>query len=153
MSLRSPQGNATLWVDWRQRGELWRLCFRDILGRGLLCADGDRERAVLRYPNRTPQTLARAELEAWQPIPGLTLPVVALPLWLKGLPSTTSEPSFVVALPATLSELGWEIRWSAQRRHRRRAAAVWLPGRLDLKHDATQVRLRGMRWKLGVGAS
>lgn len=148
--LRSPERNASLSVDWRQRGEAYRMCLRDILGRGLACVDGDASGAVVRYPRQAPQSLSAEELAAWRPIEGVALPLAELPNWLKGLPA--AAPRQGLAWPSRHAAAGWLVRWDARRRHRGPVGDVWLPRRMSIGRESVRLQLRGMRWRLGAEA-
>lgn len=142
--LRTPQENVSANLDWNQTPYYFRMLISGPFGGGRNVLEGREGRFSLsnsdgRFEAETPEALMEEQL-------GWSLPVSAMPDWVRGLPGEhdsyqleTDELGF----PSHLAQNGWEIDY----RDWEKFEGMWLPRRLIMNYDDVRITLVVNQWQ------
>lgn len=142
--LRTPQENVSANLDWNQTPHYFRMLISGPFGGGRNVLEGREGRFSLsnsdgRFEAETPEALMEEQL-------GWSLPVSAMPDWVRGLPGEhdsyqleTDELGF----PSHLAQDGWEIDY----RDWEQFEGMWLPRRLIMNYDDVRITLVVNQWQ------
>ena len=142
--LRSPEENTSANLDWNQYPHYFRLLVSGPFGGGRTVLEGREGRFSLtssegRFEAESPEALMEEQL-------GWSLPVNAMPFWVRGLPD--EEQSYQLetdelGFPSHLTQDGWTIDY----RDWERVDDLWLPRRLVMEYDEVRITLVINQWQ------
>ncbi|XGA81124.1 lipoprotein insertase outer membrane protein LolB [Halomonas sp. CH40] len=142
--LRSPEENTSANLDWNQYPHYFRLLVSGPFGGGRTVLEGREGRFSLtnnegRFEAESPEALMEEQL-------GWSLPVSAMPFWVRGLPD--EEQSYQLetdelGFPSHLTQDGWTIDY----RDWERTDELWLPRRLVMEYDEVRITLVINQWQ------
>lgn len=142
--LRSPEENTSANLDWNQYPHYFRLLVSGPFGGGRTVLEGREGRFSLtnsegRFEAESPEALMEEQL-------GWSLPVSAMPFWVRGLPD--EERSYQLetdelGFPSHLTQDGWTIDY----RDWERVDDLWLPRRLVMEYDEVRITLVINQWQ------
>lgn len=142
--LRTPEENTSANLDWNQHPHYFRMLISGPFGGGRSVLEGREGRFSLttsdgRFEAETPEALMEEQL-------GWSLPVRAMPDWVRGLPGDhesyqleTDELGF----PNFLQQDGWEINY----RDWEQVEGMWLPRRLVMNYGDVRITLVVNQWQ------
>jgi len=142
--LRSPEENTSANLDWNQYPHYFRLLVSGPFGGGRTVLEGREGRFNLtnskgRFEAESPEALMQEQL-------GWSLPVSALPFWVKGLPDDSRSfqlETDELGYPNHLMQDGWSIDY----RDWERVESLWLPRRLVMQYDEVRITLVINQWQ------
>ncbi|MGY4878282.1 lipoprotein insertase outer membrane protein LolB [Vreelandella aquamarina] len=142
--LRSPEENTSANLDWNQYPHYFRLLVSGPFGGGRTVLEGREGRFSLtnsegRFEAESPEALMEEQL-------GWSLPVSALPFWVRGLPDDSRSYQMEtdeLGFPNYLMQDGWNIDY----RDWERVESLWLPRRLVMQYDEVRITLVVNRWQ------
>lgn len=147
--LRTPQENTSANLDWNQHPHYFRMLISGPFGGGRNVLEGREGRFSLsnsdgRFEAETPEALMEEQL-------GWSLPVTAMPNWVRGLPGDPSSDSASsyqletdeLGFPSHLAQDGWEIDY----RDWERVNDLWLPRRMVMQYDDVRITLVVNQWQ------
>lgn len=147
--LRTPQENVSANLDWNQTPYYFRMLISGPFGGGRNVLEGREGRFSLsnsdgRFEAETPEALMEEQL-------GWSLPVSAMPDWVRGLPgepdndntSSYQLETDELGFPSHLTQDGWEIDY----RDWEQFEGMWLPRRLVMNYDDVRITLVVNQWQ------
>jgi len=142
--LRSPDENTSANLDWNQYPHYFRLLVSGPFGGGRTVLEGREGRFSLtnnegRFEAESPEALMEEQL-------GWSLPVSAMPFWVRGLPDEARSyqlESDELGFPSHLTQDGWAIDY----RDWERVDELWLPRRLVMEYDEVRITLVINQWQ------
>lgn len=145
-SLAFDDEAGTASLRWQESTEGYQLDLRGALGSGRLRLVGQADTVTLttadgeQYTASSPTELVRA-------VTGYNLPVGLLRWWVRGQPVPWMDGE--VSLDAqgravALDQGGWRVRYARYARQ----AGYWLPARVEVRHEAIQMRLVIRDWQV-----
>jgi len=142
--LRSPEENTSANLDWNQYPHYFRLLVSGPFGGGRTVLEGREGRFSLtssegRFEAESPEALMEEQL-------GWSLPVSAMPFWVRGLPDEEHSYQLEVdelGFPSHLIQDGWTIDY----RDWERVDDLWLPRRLVMEYDEVRITLVINQWQ------
>ncbi|WP_447928515.1 MULTISPECIES: lipoprotein insertase outer membrane protein LolB [unclassified Vreelandella] len=142
--LRTPQENTSANLDWNQTPFYFRMLISGPFGGGRSVLEGREGRFSLttgegRFEAETPEALMEEQL-------GWSLPVRAMPDWVRGLPGDDSSYQLetdALGFPSHLEQDGWEIDY----RDWEEVDDMWLPRRLVMSVDEVRITLVVNQWR------
>ncbi|WP_346797523.1 lipoprotein insertase outer membrane protein LolB [Halomonas sp. Bachu 37] len=147
--LRTPEDSTSANLDWNQYPHYFRMLISGPFGGGRSVLEGREGRYSLttgegRFEADTPEALMEEQL-------GWSLPVEAMPAWVRGLPgehATYRLENDELGFPNHLQQDGWEIDY----RDWERVRELWLPRRMILNYGDLRVTLVVNEWHLEAQA-
>ena len=147
LGLRYPGDSITANVDWRQRGEDYRIELSGPFGQGQVRLLGTTRSVSLETAEGERVTADSAEALVKQQL-GWELPVSGLSHWLLGRPDPALSVDFIElddqGRPTFIEQGGWRIEY----RRFADTPVVPLPARLDLSREDIQARVLVSEWQL-----
>tara|TARA_R110002012_G_scaffold90299_3_gene220880 strand:- start:2040 stop:2687 length:648 start_codon:yes stop_codon:yes gene_type:complete len=142
--LRTPQENVSANLDWNQTPYYFRMLISGPFGGGRNVLEGREGRFSLtnsegRFEAETPEALMEEQL-------GWSLPVSAMPDWVRGLPGDHSSYQLEtdeLGFPSHLAQDGWKIDY----RDWEQFEDMWLPRRLVMHYDDVRITLVVNQWQ------
>ncbi len=142
--LRTPQENQSANLDWNQHPHYFRMLISGPFGGGRSVLEGREGRFSLttsdgRFEAETPEALMEEQL-------GWSLPVSAMPDWVRGLPGDHASfqlETDELGFPRNLQQDGWEIDY----RDWEEVEGMWLPRRLVMNYDDVRITLVVNQWR------
>lgn len=142
--LRTPQENISANLDWNQTPFYFRMLISGPFGAGRSVLEGREGRFSLstsdgRFEAETPEALMEEQL-------GWSLPVRAMPDWVRGLPGDHASYQLEtdeLGFPRFLQQDGWEIDY----RDWERVEEMWLPRRLVMNYGEVRITLVVNQWQ------
>ncbi|MGP5308257.1 lipoprotein insertase outer membrane protein LolB [Vreelandella alkaliphila] len=142
--LRTPQENTSANLDWNQHPHYFRMLISGPFGGGRSVLEGREGRFSLttsdgRFEAETPEALMEEQL-------GWSLPVRAMPDWVRGLPGEHASyqlESDELGFPNHLQQDGWEIDY----RDWEQVEGMWLPRRLVMNYGDLRITLVVNQWQ------
>ncbi|AIA75502.1 lipoprotein insertase outer membrane protein LolB [Vreelandella alkaliphila] len=142
--LRTPQENTSANLDWNQHPHYFRMLISGPFGGGRSVLEGREGRFSLttsdgRFEAETPEALMEEQL-------GWSLPVRAMPNWVRGLPGEHASyqlESDELGFPNHLQQDGWEIDY----RDWEQVEGMWLPRRLVMNYGDLRITLVVNQWQ------
>lgn len=142
--LRTPQENISANLDWNQTPFYFRMLISGPFGGGRSVLEGREGRFSLstsdgRFEAETPEALMEEQL-------GWSLPVRAMPDWVRGLPGDHASYQLEtdeLGFPRFLQQDGWEIDY----RDWERVEEMWLPRRLVMNYGEVRITLVVNQWQ------
>lgn len=142
--LRTPQENVSANLDWNQTPYYFRMLISGPFGGGRNVLEGREGRFSLsnsdgRFEAETPEALMEEQL-------GWSLPVTAMPNWVRGLPGENASYELEtdeLGFPSHLAQDGWEIDY----RDWEQFEGMWLPRRLIMNYDDVRITLVVNQWQ------
>lgn len=142
--LRTPQENTSANLDWNQTPFYFRMLISGPFGGGRSVLEGREGRFSLstsdgRFEAETPEALMEEQL-------GWSLPVRAMPDWVRGLPGDHASYQLEtdeLGFPRFLQQDGWEIDY----RDWERVEEMWLPRRLVMNYGDVRITLVVNQWQ------
>ena len=142
--LRAPQENTSANLDWNQHPHYFRMLISGPFGGGRSVLEGREGRFSLttsdgRFEAETPEALMEEQL-------GWSLPVRAMPNWVRGLPGEHASyqlESDELGFPNHLQQDGWEIDY----RDWEQVEGMWLPRRLVMNYGDLRITLVVNQWQ------
>lgn len=142
--LRTPQENVSANLDWNQTPYYFRMLISGPFGGGRNVLEGREGRFSLsnsdgRFEAETPEALMEEQL-------GWSLPVSAMPDWVRGLPGENDNYQMEtdeLGFPSHLTQDGWEIDY----RDWEQFEGMWLPRRLIMNYDDVRITLVVNQWQ------
>ncbi len=142
--LRTPQENTSANLDWNQTPYYFRMLISGPFGGGRSVLEGREGRFSLttsegRFEAETPEALMEEQL-------GWSLPVRAMPDWVRGLPGDHASYQLEtdeLGFPSFLQQDGWEIDY----RDWEQAEGMWLPRRLVMNYGDVRITLVVNQWQ------
>lgn len=146
VGLRTPSESTSANLDWSQYPHYFRMLISGPFGGGRTVLEGRDGRFSLsnsdgRFEAETPEALMEAQL-------GWSLPLRALPDWVRGLPDDNSAYQLETdeyGFPLHLKQDGWEIDY----RDWEQVGSLWLPRRLAMQYGKMRITLVVNRWQPG----
>ncbi|MWJ27706.1 lipoprotein localization protein LolB [Halomonas sp. ZH2S] len=144
VGLRTPEESTSANLDWNQYPHYFRMLISGPFGGGRSVLEGREGRYSLttsegRFEAETPEALMEAQL-------GWSLPVDAMPDWVRGLPGDHASyrlETDELGFPSHLQQDGWEIDY----RDWERFDDLWLPRRMVLNYDDLRITLVINQWR------
>jgi len=142
--LRTPEENTSANLDWNQTPYYFRMLISGPFGGGRSVLEGREGRFSLttsegRFEAETPEALMEEQL-------GWSLPVRAMPDWVRGLPGDHTSYQLEtdeLGFPSHLQQDGWEIDY----RDWEQAEGMWLPRRLVMNYGDVRITLVVNQWQ------
>jgi outer membrane lipoprotein LolB len=142
--LRTSQENVSANLDWNQTPYYFRMLISGPFGGGRNVLEGREGRFSLsnsdgRFEAETPEALMEEQL-------GWSLPVSAMPDWVRGLPGENDNYQMEtdeLGFPSHLTQDGWEIDY----RDWEQFEGMWLPRRLIMNYDDVRITLVVNQWQ------
>ncbi|MEH6643046.1 lipoprotein insertase outer membrane protein LolB [Vreelandella glaciei] len=142
--LRTSQENVSANLDWNQTPYYFRMLISGPFGGGRNVLEGREGRFSLsnsdgRFEAETPEALMDEQL-------GWSLPVSAMPDWVRGLPGENDNYQMEtddLGFPSHLTQNGWEIDY----RDWEQFEGMWLPRRLIMNYDDVRITLVVNQWQ------
>nr|WP_290988327.1 lipoprotein insertase outer membrane protein LolB [Halomonas sp.] len=142
--LRTPQESQSANLDWSQHPHYFRMLISGPFGGGRSVLEGREGRFSLttgegRFEAETPEALMEEQL-------GWSLPVSAMPDWVRGLPGDHASYQLEtdeLGYPLHLEQDGWEIDY----RDWNEVEGLWLPRRLIMNYDDVRITLVVNEWR------
>ena len=142
--LRTPEENTSANLDWNQTPYYFRMLISGPFGGGRSVLEGREGRFSLttsegRFEAETPEALMEEQL-------GWSLPVRAMPDWVRGLPGDHASyqlETYELGFPSHLQQDGWEIDY----RDWEQAEGMWLPRRLVMNYGDVRITLVVNQWQ------
>lgn len=142
--LRTSQENQSANLDWSQHPHYFRMLISGPFGGGRSVLEGREGRFSLttgegRFEAETPEALMEEQL-------GWSLPVSAMPDWVRGLPGDHASYQLEtdeLGFPRNLQQDGWEIDY----RDWEEVEGMWLPRRLVMNYDDVRITLVVNQWR------
>lgn len=142
--LRTPDENTSANLDWNQTPYYFRMLISGPFGGGRSVLEGREGRFSLttsdgRFEAETPEALMEEQL-------GWSLPVRAMPDWVRGLPGSDSSYQLetdALGFPSHLEQDGWKIDY----RDWEEVEGMWLPRRLVMNIDEIRITLVVNQWR------
>lgn len=142
--LRTPQENTSANLDWNQHPHYFRMLISGPFGGGRSVLEGREGRFSLttsdgRFEAETPEALMEEQL-------GWSLPVRAMPDWVRGLPGEHASYQLEtdeLGFPNHLQQDGWEIDY----RDWEQVEGMWLPRRLVMNYGDLRITLVVNQWQ------
>ncbi|MFG6667993.1 lipoprotein insertase outer membrane protein LolB [Halomonas sp. HNIBRBA4712] len=142
--LRTPQETTSANLDWNQTPFYFRMLISGPFGGGRSVLEGREGRFSLttgegRFEAETPEALMQEQL-------GWSLPVRAMPDWVRGLPGSDSDYALdtdELGFPTRLEQDGWEVVY----RDWEEVDDLWLPRRLVMNYDDVRITLIVNQWR------
>ncbi|XQU09621.1 lipoprotein insertase outer membrane protein LolB [Halomonas sp. LY9] len=142
--LRTPQENTSANLDWNQTPHYFRMLISGPFGGGRSVLEGREGRFSLstsdgRFEAETPEALMEEQL-------GWSLPVRAMPDWVRGLPGDHASYQLEtdeLGFPNFLQQDGWEIDY----RDWEQVEGMWLPRRLVMNYGDVRITLVVNQWQ------
>lgn len=142
--LRTPEENVSANLDWNQTPHYFRMLISGPFGGGRNMLEGREGRFSLsnsdgRFEAETPEALMEEQL-------GWSLPVSAMPDWVRGLPGENDNYQLETdefGFPSHLAQDGWEIDY----RDWEQFEGMWLPRRLIMNYDEVRITLVVNQWQ------
>ena len=142
--LRTPQENQSANLDWSQHPHYFRMLISGPFGGGRSVLEGREGRFSLttgdgRFEAETPEALMEEQL-------GWSLPVSAMPDWVRGLPGEHASYQLEtdeLGFPQHMQQDGWEIDY----RDWEEVEGMWLPRRLVMNYDDVRITLVVNQWR------
>jgi len=142
--LRTPQENTSANLDWNQHPHYFRMLISGPFGGGRSVLEGREGRFSLttsdgRFEAETPEALMEEQL-------GWSLPVRAMPDWVRGLPGEHASYQLEtdeLGFPNHLQQDGWEIDY----RDWEQVEGMWLPHRLVMNYGDLRITLVVNQWQ------
>ena len=142
--LRTSQENVSANLDWNQTPYYFRMLISGPFGGGRNVLEGREGRFSLsnsdgRFEAETPEALMDEQL-------GWSLPVSAMPDWVRGLPGENDDYQMEtdeLGFPSHLAQDGWEIDY----RDWEQFEGMWLPRRLIMNYDDVRITLVVNQWQ------
>lgn len=142
--LRTPEENVSANLDWNQTPHYFRMLISGPFGGGRNVLEGREGRFSLsnsdgRFEAETPEALMEEQL-------GWSLPVSAMPDWVRGLPGENDNYQLETdefGFPCHLAQDGWEIDY----RDWEQFEGMWLPRRLIMNYDEVRITLVVNQWQ------
>lgn len=142
--LRTPQESQSANLDWSQHPHYFRMLISGPFGGGRSVLEGREGRFSLttgegRFEAETPEALMEEQL-------GWSLPVSAMPDWVRGLPGDHASYQLEtdeLGFPLHLEQDGWEIDY----RDWNEVEGMWLPRRLVMNYDDVRITLVVNEWR------
>lgn len=144
VGLRSPDENTSATLDWHQYPHYFRLLVSGPFGGGRTVLEGREGRFSLtnsngRFEAESPRALMEEQL-------GWSLPVNAMPYWVRGLPDAERRHQIDPdkhGFPNQIEQDGWTIDY----RDWVRADDLWLPRRLVMSYNNVTITLVVNQWQ------
>jgi outer membrane lipoprotein LolB len=142
--LRTPQENTSANLDWNQTPYYFRMLISGPFGGGRSVLEGREGRFSLttsegRFEAETPEALMEEQL-------GWSLPVRAMPDWVRGLPGDHASYQLEtdeLGFPSFLQQDGWDIDY----RDWEQTEGMWLPRRLVMNYGDVRITLVVNQWQ------
>ncbi|MGP8290034.1 lipoprotein insertase outer membrane protein LolB [Halomonas sp.] len=142
--LRTPQESQSANLDWSQHPHYFRMLISGPFGGGRSVLEGREGRFSLttgegRFEAETPEALMEEQL-------GWSLPVSAMPDWVRGLPGDHASfqlETDELGFPLHIEQDGWEIDY----RDWNEIEGMWLPRRLVMNYDDVRITLVVNEWR------
>ncbi|HAZ99449.1 MAG TPA: outer membrane lipoprotein LolB [Halomonas sp.] len=142
--LRTPQENTSANLDWNQTPYYFRMLISGPFGGGRSVLEGREGRFSLttsegRFEAETPEASMEEQL-------GWSLPVRAMPDWVRGLPGDHASYQLEtdeLGFPSFLQQDGWDIDY----RDWEQAEGMWLPRRLVMNYGDVRITLVVNQWQ------
>ena len=142
--LRTSQESQSANLDWSQHPHYFRMLISGPFGGGRSVLEGREGRFSLttgegRFEAETPEALMEEQL-------GWSLPVSAMPDWVRGLPGDHASYQLEtdeLGFPLHLEQDGWEIDY----RDWNEVEGMWLPRRLVMNYDDVRITLVVNEWR------
>lgn len=142
--LRTPDESTSANLDWNQTPYYFRMLISGPFGGGRSVLEGREGRFSLttgegRFEAETPEALMEEQL-------GWSLPVRAMPDWVRGLPGDHASfqlETDELGFPSHLSQDGWEIDY----RDWAEVEELWLPRRVVMNYDDLRITLVVNQWR------
>ena len=142
--LRTPEENTSANLDWNQTPYYFRMLISGPFGGGRSVLEGREGRFSLttsegRFEAETPEALMEEQL-------GWSLPVRAMPDWVRGLPGDHASYQLEtdeLGFPSFLQQDGWDIDY----RDWEQAEGMWLPRRLVMNYGDVRITLVVNQWQ------
>ncbi|MCC4291138.1 lipoprotein insertase outer membrane protein LolB [Vreelandella aquamarina] len=142
--LRTPEEDTSANLDWNQTPYYFRMLISGPFGGGRSVLEGREGRFSLttsegRFEAETPEALMEEQL-------GWSLPVRAMPDWVRGLPGDHASYQLEtdeLGFPSHLQQDGWEIDY----RDWEQAEGMWLPRRLVMNYGDVRITLVVNQWQ------
>ena len=147
--LRTPEENVSANLDWNQTPYYFRMLISGPFGGGRNVLEGREGRFSLsnsdgRFEAETPEALMEEQL-------GWSLPVTAMPNWVRGLPGDPDNDNTgsyqletdELGFPSHLTQDGWEIDY----RDWEKVDDLWLPRRMVMHYDDVRITLVVNQWQ------
>ncbi|WFE72516.1 lipoprotein insertase outer membrane protein LolB [Halomonas sp. M1] len=142
--LRTPDESTSANLDWNQHPHYFRMLISGPFGGGRSVLEGREGRFSLttsdgRFEAETPEALMEEQL-------GWSLPVSAMPDWVRGLPGDHASYQMEtdeLGYPNFLQQDGWEIDY----RDWEQVEGMWLPRRLVMNYGDVRITLVVNQWR------
>jgi len=145
ISITAGEQNWRARIHWQQHEKKYTLRLYAPLGQGAILLEGDEQKVIMRtadniYQADNPDTLVRQVLN-------LELPVSGLHFWIRGLPSTQTQPKTLQLNETgqlhTLAQQGWQIEYLNYFDDN-----IPLPKKIYLENQDFEVMLVISNWKI-----
>ncbi|WP_319781914.1 lipoprotein insertase outer membrane protein LolB [Oceanisphaera sp. IT1-181] len=143
LGIITPDERGSLSLFWRQNSNDYRMNLTNVVGKRVfdLSRSGQKVQLIDSKGELHQASNARdlvLELTGWD------LPVEQLSYWIKGLPGVGDKVTYdAQQRPETISAHGWQLQYLGYTQ----IDGLWLPSRLNLTHNDTQLRLAISQWE------
>ena len=144
LGIITPDERGSLSLFWRQNSNDYRMNLTNVVGKRVFDLSRSGQNVQLTDSNGQIHHASNAR-DLVQELTGWDLPVEQLSYWIKGLPGIGDQVTYDEhQRPKTISAHGWQLQYLGYTQ----IDGLWLPSRLNLTHDDTQLRLAISQWEL-----
>ena len=144
LGIITPDERGSLSLFWRQNSNDYRMNLTNVVGKRVFDLSRSGQDVQLIDSKGEVHQASNAR-DLVQELTGWDLPVEQLAYWIKGLPGAGDTVTYDEHLrPNTISAHGWQLQYLGYTQ----IDGLWLPSRLNLTHDDTQLRLAISQWEL-----
>lgn len=144
LGIITNEERGSLSLFWRQDSADYRMNLTNVIGKRVFDLHRRGSQVQLIDDKGQLYEADNARQLIWQ-LTGWDLPVEQLSYWIKGLPAASDNVTYDEhGRPKTINAHGWQLRYLGYTQ----IDGLWLPSRLNLNHDETQLRLAISQWTL-----
>ena len=144
LGIITPDERGSVSLFWRQNSNDYRMNLTNVVGKRVFDLSRSGQYVQLTDSNGQLHHASNAR-DLVQELTGWDLPVEQLAYWIKGLPGEGDKVTYDEhQRPKTISAHGWQLEYLGYTQ----IDGLWLPSRLNLTHDDTQLRLAISQWEL-----
>lgn len=144
LGIVTPDERGSLSLFWQQDNQDYRMNLTNVVGKRIFDLSRTGQRVQLTDSKGQVHHAAHAR-DLVQQLTGWDLPVEQLAYWIKGLPGEGDKVTYDEhQRPKAITAHGWELEYLGYTQ----IQGLWLPSRLNLSHQDTQLRLAISQWEL-----
>lgn len=144
LGIVTPDERGSLSLFWQQDNQDYRMNLTNVVGKRIFDLSRTGQRVQLTDSKGQVHHAAHAR-DLVQQLTGWDLPVEQLAYWIKGLPGEGDQVTYDEhQRPKAITAHGWELEYLGYTQ----IQGLWLPSRLNLSHQDTQLRLAISQWEL-----